>query len=68
MPKKLTADTNKSYRLLQAELETIIVKLQGADVDVDEAVELFAAGQKKIEQLQEKLQTSKNKVKKMTGN
>lgn len=54
--------TKKSYRELQGELDEVLAELQSAELDIDKALELYAKGQKLIEQLEDYLQHAKNEI------
>ena len=50
---------------LQAQLDEIITWFEGDKVDLDEAVQKYQAGIKLVEQLQERLKTAENVIKKI---
>lgn len=52
----------KTYRELQGELDSVLVELQSAELDIDKALELYKQGQKLIEQLEDYLQNAKNEI------
>lgn len=53
------------YNQINQELETVMVKLQAEDIDVDEAVKLYERGVTLIAELEQHLKTAENKVKKV---
>lgn len=53
------------YRILSAELDEVLAKLQSADLDVDEAVALYERGMAITEQLEKYLKEAENKVQKI---
>jgi exodeoxyribonuclease VII small subunit len=54
-----------SYRQLKEELDEVVIKLQGDDLDVEEALELYKKGQQLIKQLETYLETAENSVKEL---
>lgn len=54
--------TKKTYRELQAELDSVLSELQSSELDVDKAVELYKNGQKLITELETYLKTAKNEI------
>jgi exodeoxyribonuclease VII small subunit len=54
--------TKKTYRTLQAELDTVLEKLQNPEVDIETAVVLFKEGNELIKALQTYLETAKNEI------
>lgn len=55
-----------NYKELSEELDSIILKLQTADVEIDEAVRLHKKAAGLIAQLEEYLKTAENTIKKVT--
>ncbi len=53
------------YRLLSAELDETLAKLQAADLDVDEAVKLYERGMAIAKELESYLKEAENKVAKV---
>jgi exodeoxyribonuclease VII small subunit len=51
-----------TFRELNEQLETVMVKLQAEDVDVDEALKLHAEGSKLLEQLEKRLASAEHTV------
>ena len=54
-----------SYRELKEELDHVLQSLQREDLDVDEALELYARGQELIKALEKYLEKAENSVKKI---
>lgn len=54
-----------SYRELKEELDSVLLKLQAEDLDVDEALDLYVRGQELVGRLEEYLKTAENSVKKI---
>lgn len=54
------------YRVLSAELETLLAKLQSGDLTIDEAVPAYERGLKLVKELEAYLKTAENTVKKLT--
>lgn len=50
------------YQALQSELETIMLQLQGDDMDIDDALKQYQSGLEIVEQLDAYLKTAENKV------
>ena len=50
------------YKTLSAELDSVLAKLQSAELDVDESVKLYARGMEVAKELEKYLQTAENKV------
>jgi exodeoxyribonuclease VII small subunit len=59
MPKK------SDYKLLNAELDEILAKLQTDDLDVDQAVELYERGISITKELETYLKEAENKIAKI---
>ncbi len=56
---------NKSYRILEEELENILERVEHASYnELDELLKDYNAGMKLIEVLEKKLETAKNTIKK----
>lgn len=55
------AKSAKSYRILRAELQTIIEQLQDESLDIDESLELHEKANKLISELEIHLKTAKHK-------
>lgn len=53
----------KPYVELQTELDDVLAELQGAELDIDKALELYKRGQKLIKELEDYLETVKNDIK-----
>jgi exodeoxyribonuclease VII small subunit len=53
------------YKVLSAELDEVLGKLQAGEVDVDEAVKLYERGITITGQLEAYLKTAENKVRKV---
>ena len=53
------------YKMLNDELQALLVKLQGDDIDVEEAVKLYERGLEIIAQLEEYLKTAENRITKL---
>jgi exodeoxyribonuclease VII small subunit len=53
------------YQALSNELDTVLVKLQGGDLDVDEAVSLYERGMEIAKELEAYLKDAENKVTKV---
>lgn len=56
------AKDNKNYQALSDELDDVLAKLQAPGVGVDDAVKLYEAGLKLVDQLAEHLQQAENKI------
>lgn len=56
---------DKTYKQLQAELDQLMAKLQGDELDVDAAISTYEAATKIIAQLQKQLKTAENKLNKV---
>lgn len=56
------------YKVLNAELDEIIVKLQSADLDVDNAVGLYERGMEITKELETYLKEAENKVSRVRAN
>lgn len=54
--------TKKTFKQLQAALDEVLNQLQSAELDIDNALELYKQGQKLIEQLEAYLKTAKNEI------
>jgi exodeoxyribonuclease VII small subunit len=54
--------TRPNYQVMKDELENIMVKLQGEDLDVDEALKLYERGLELVKQLDNYLKTAENTV------
>jgi exodeoxyribonuclease VII small subunit len=54
-----------SYQKLSAELDTVLGKLQGSELDVDEAVKAYERGVEIVGQLEAYLKAAENKVTKI---
>lgn len=54
--------TKKSYRELQEQLDEVLAEMQSAELDIDRASELYAKGQKLLNELENYLQTAKNEI------
>lgn len=59
------ANKPDSYQQLSAELESIIDRMQSADIDIDAAVGAYERGMKIISKLENQLKAAENKVKKV---
>ncbi len=56
------AKAKASYQALKAELDDIMLKLQGEDLDVDAALKYYERGLELVKQLESYLKTAENKV------
>lgn len=56
---------DKSYRELQEELDVILAKLQGEQVDIDEAMKLYEHAEKIIKELEKHLAKAENTIKQL---
>lgn len=63
MTKKPTSKTN--YQNLSSELESILARLQSADLDIDEAVKAYERGMTIAKELEVYLKTAENKITKI---
>ncbi len=59
------AKTEKTTLQLQAELDELLLWFESEQIDIDEAVKKYEAGQKLVEQLQNRLKNAENVIKKM---
>lgn len=59
------AEKKVDYKVLNTELDKILVKLQSAELDVDQAVELYEKGMKIADELETYLKKAENKVSKI---
>jgi len=55
----------EDYQSLSQELDNILDKLQGEDIDIDTAVQAYSRGMEIVEQLQTQLKAAENKVQKV---
>ena len=62
MPAKQPAEP---YRELQAKLDSILSELQAEELDVDSALDKYQAGLKLVQQLEARLKTAENTVRKL---
>lgn len=53
---------NKSYKVLQAELDNVLEELQSNELDIDKSMELYNKGQELISELEDYLKKSKNEI------
>lgn len=53
------------YRVLSAELDDVLARLQSAELDVDEAVRAYERGMEIAKELEAYLKDAENKVKKV---
>ena len=53
------------YQSLNRELDKLMVRLQGEDLDIEEAVKSYERGMEIIEELQNYLKQAENKVEKI---
>ncbi|MBX6334046.1 exodeoxyribonuclease VII small subunit [Candidatus Saccharibacteria bacterium] len=53
------------YQTLNQRLEEVLAKLQAPDVQVDEAVQLYAEGLTLVSELEKHLEQAKNKIEKL---
>lgn len=53
------------YQKLSAELDKILDEMQSTDIDIDEAVKKYEQGMKILAELESRLKTAENKVKKV---
>jgi exodeoxyribonuclease VII small subunit len=56
---------DKTYKELQTELDTLMMKLQDDELDVDTAITTYEQASKIITQLQKHLKTAENKLNKV---
>ena len=54
------------YKELNNELDDILDQLQNPETDIDEALLLYARGQKVVKELEQYLKTAENSVKKLS--
>lgn len=54
-----------TFRELNQQLEEVLGQLQAEDIDVDEALKLHAQGSEILMQLEKRLATAENQVKKL---
>lgn len=59
------AEKKVDYKVLSAELDEILAKLQSADLDVDKAVGLYERGMEIAKELETYLKEAENKVSKV---
>ena len=59
------ADKSPTYHDLSTELETILIKLQSAELDIDEAVKAYERGMEIVKKLETYLKNAENKVTKI---
>lgn len=57
--------TTPNYSQLQSELDEVLAKLQGSDVNVDEALVLYQKGLELVSQLEEFLRSAQNNIKQL---
>lgn len=55
----------KDYRSLRRELDEVVAKLQGDDIDIEDAIKLHARGQELIKQLEDYIKQAENSIKKI---
>jgi len=55
----------KDYQTLSLELDEVLAKLQGPNIQVDEAVVLYERGLQLVAQLEDHLQQAENKIEKL---
>lgn len=60
--------TKKTYKHLQAALDDVLSQLQSAELDIDNALELYKQGQKLIKELEAYLKTAKNEIDRLDKN
>ncbi len=58
----MAKEKKPNYRLLSAELDEVLGKLEGAGLDIDEALAAYERGAAIIKQLENYLKTAENKV------
>ena len=63
--KKTNDSDGSSFRELRAELDKVLHSLQREDIDVDEALDLYARGQVLVRELEKYLSRAENSVKKI---
>ncbi|HEV2403279.1 MAG TPA: exodeoxyribonuclease VII small subunit [Candidatus Saccharimonadales bacterium] len=56
------------YQTLSTKLDEVLAELQASDVHVDEAMRLYKKGLDLVEQLQERLQQTENKLEILKAN
>jgi exodeoxyribonuclease VII small subunit len=64
MPSK-PKDENVDYQAMSAELEAILLELQGNELDIETAVQKYERGLKLIAALETYLKTAENRVTKL---
>lgn len=57
--------TEKSYAELKSELDALLIGMQAADIDVDEAIKLYERGTELIKLLEAHLKLAENKITKL---
>lgn len=62
---KTSKKTSKSYRELRTELDEIVMKLQDANIDVDQAAELYEQALKAADALEAYLTEAENRIRKV---
>lgn len=62
------SQTNVNYKEMNEELEDIMRKLQSADIDVDESIDLYERGMSIAKDIDDYLEKSTNKVDKLKIN
>jgi exodeoxyribonuclease VII small subunit len=62
---KKTTKASKSYRELRAELDDVVLKLQDADIDVDQAADLYEQALKAADALETYLTEAENRIRKV---
>jgi exodeoxyribonuclease VII small subunit len=55
----------QNYQDLNDELDGVLEKLQGDDLDVDSAISLYEQGLKLVSDLEKRLETAENKVREL---
>ena len=59
------ARTEIGFKELKAELDEVVFRLQGDDLDVEEALKLYKKGQSLIKELESYLEKAENTVKEL---
>lgn len=62
---KKTTETTKNYQQLREELDSLILRLQDPECDVDTAAEMYAGALSLIKQMEAHLEKAENRIKKV---
>lgn len=55
-------DKKADYRILNEELESILVRLQSGDITIDEAMPAYERGMQLLKELEAYLETAENRI------